>query len=808
MLDRSDDMGLFDEDSTAQTIADGLRLFFEDAATEPDGETVQAIDAIIAGILSSGDSRMMTSFEEAVAGVVASQREQVDVIRELNDEMRIAAVNMAANARAMGEHADAMRDYEDAYYSRDALYSRDESQRRNSAEDVNRPEVRRSNSNRRNNLTVARRESNEAQKHFTDALRDLGLGKMARTESQIYDTLSTWADRIATVRDIATYAMTGDIPSRLAEIGVVTTAPRVDKDVAEDARGRIMETANTSGTPITHGQAGAPAGEPVDALHELNDVVAGNERGWRATHTAAESMPSINDVTGSERPSSPTVERGPVSIQADSVTVNASRMDGALADASVPDMTETPSQAPYQPSAADASSPSHIPSLPGNPPERTTQQGSGDSNPNATPQPRSGSANAPSNGTSGTQQAPAQQTSSNGGQSDTGVGGIIGRIIGTGAEAFAGKGTLGTVMEGIGAIRGGAGIASTIGGTALKLAGGPVGLASAAIGGAIALNNARADAVKAGSMQGGGLMEGIGMSGQNMWQDFLNFTGFTTVDSRQLNQMRQTVSSMGVDITSDMGERMIKNQTWAADNGMDAQDAAIITRALMETGVSASETSDALKDMKDATNGLNMDFKQFSGTVANISDAARNWGGNAEGAGEASKGLYGDMGEAGMDKTEENVSALLSSPLAQLAALKSGANIWQAAGGAQGISSFLSDNPDAAGQMMDFMNGFIGNMASNLPEDQQESFSAYMRRQLMGNVTGNGEEMTQNALESANAGNGTTTGSASSKKESVDISVTLGDGLSGTVSRNGLLATELSNPLGNGFVRLNNLGAQ
>ena len=72
MLDRSDDMGLFDEDSTAQTIADGLRLFFEDAATEPDGETVQAIDAIIAGILSSGDSRMMTSFEEAVAGVVAS----------------------------------------------------------------------------------------------------------------------------------------------------------------------------------------------------------------------------------------------------------------------------------------------------------------------------------------------------------------------------------------------------------------------------------------------------------------------------------------------------------------------------------------------------------------------------------------------------------------------------------------------------------------------------------------------------------------------------------------------------------------
>lgn len=806
MLDRSDDMGLFDEDSTAQTIADGLRLFFEDAATEPDGETVQAIDAIIAGILSSGDSRMMTSFEEAVAGVVASQREQVDVIRELNDEMRIAAVNMAANARAMGEHADAMRDYEDAHYSRDAYYSREESQRRNSAEDINRPEVRRSNSNRRNNLTVARRESNEAQKHFTDALRDLGLGKMARTESQIYDTLATWADRIATVRDIATYAMTGDIPSRLAEIGVVTTAPKVDKDVAEDARGRIMETANTTGTPITHGQAGAPAGEPVDALHELNDVVNGNERGWRATHTAAESMPSLNDVTGSARPSNPTVERGPVSIQADSVTVNASRMDGALADASVPDMTETPSQAPYQPSAPDSSQGSHTPSLPGNPPERTTQQGSGDSNPNATPQPRSGSANAPSNGTSGTQQAPAQQASSNGGQSDTGVGGIIGRLLGTGESAFAGKGALGTVMEGISAVRGGAGLASTVGGVASKLLGGPVGMVAAAASLVPTVLGGITSARTQGSIQGGGVMEGIGMTGQNMWQDFLHTIGWTNVDSKKLDQYRRTTSSMGVDITSDLGEGMIENQKWAADNGMNEQDAATITRALMETGASASETSDALKDMKDATNGLNMDFKQFSGTVANISDAARNWGGNAKGAGEASKGLYGDMGEAGMDKTKENVSALLSSPLAQLAALKSGANIWEAAGGAQGISSFLSDNPDAAGKMMDFMNGFIGKMASNLPEDQQESFSAYMRRQLMGGVTGNGEEMTKNALE--NAAKGTATGSASSKKQSVDISVTLGEGLSGTVSRNGLLASELSNPLGNGFVRLNNLGAE
>ena len=241
---------------------------------------------------------------------------------------------------------------------------------------------------------------------------------------------------------------------------------------------------------------------------------------------------------------------------------------------------------------------------------------------------------------------------------------------------------------------------------------------------------------------------------------------------------------------------------------MDAQDAAIITRALMDTGASASETSRSLKDMKDSTNNLNMDFKQFSGTVANMSDAARRWGGDAENAGKASKELYGDMGEAGMDKTEDNANALLSSPLAQLAALKSGANIWQAAGGAEGISSFLTENPDAASGMVDYMNGFIGRMASNLPEDQQESFSAYMRRQLMGNVTGNGEEMTQNALESANAGKNVATGSASSKKQSVDISVTLGDGLSGTVSRNGLLATELSNPLGNGFVRLNNLGAE
>lgn len=812
MIDRDDDMGLFDDDSMAQSISDGLKRFFEDAATEPDGDTVQAIDEILSGILSSGDSRTMTSFEEAVAGVVASQREQVDVIRRLNDEMRLAASNMSANAKAMGEHADAVRSYESVVYRDRTPDDGGDDAGRSGVEESNRERVRRSNSGRENNLSVERRESDEAQRRFTEALSDLGLGRMARTESQVYDTLSTWADRIATVRDVATYAMTGDIPSRLAEIGVVTTAPRVDEDVAEAARGRIIQTADMSGDPISRGASGAPAGEPVDAFQELTDVLTGNERGYRATHTAAESMPSLDghasaSVAGREPAVSGSVlSASNVSIDADSVSLNASSI-GSLAERSASGSEQSVAQPPYQPSAGDRPSASYSASLPGNPPERTVQQGSGDSNPHATMQPKSASADAPSTGTSGTQAEPVDGASSNGGVQ--GASSILGRVIGTNLDAVSGgDSALGRIVEGIGAIRGGAGVASTIGGTALSLAGGPIGLASAAIGGAIALNNARAEAVQAGSMQGGGLMEGIGMTGQNMWQDFLNFTGFTTVNSKQLDQMRQNVSNMGVDITSDMGERMIKNQTWAADNGMDAQDAATITRALMDTGDSASETSESLKDMKDATDGLNMDFRQFSGTVANMSESARNWGGDASGAVEASEELYGAMGEAGIDKTESNASSLLSSPLASLAAMQSGASIWQAAS-PSGIQSFLSENPDAAEEMMGRMNGFIGSMTESVSPDQRDDFAAYARQQLLG-VTGNGDQMTRYELENAGAQNAArASGSSSgSSRDRVDINVTLGEGLSGTVSRNGALANELSNPWGNNYVGLNNLGVR
>ena len=148
------------------------------------------------------------------------------------------------------------------------------------------------------------------------------------------------------------------------------------------------------------------------------------------------------------------------------------------------------------------------------------------------------------------------------------------------------------------------------------------------------------------------------------------------------------------------------------------------------------------------------------------------------------------MGEAGYDKTEQNANAILSSPLATLTAMQSGASIWEAAS-PEGIESFLSENPDAADTMMQRMNGFIGRMASGVPEDQQDAFSAYARQQLMGNVTGSGSQITQYGLD--NSG-------------SFDIRVSVDDGAAAKVSRNGSMQAELNSSTGNSFINLNNPG--
>ena len=688
MVDRSGDWTLFDDGSIPDLIADGLERYDE----RRERDSVRGDATVASSMVSSlaSDDATTDELNRVLSSIIQSERERLRLTREYN--------------RALEEQTRALRDG-----SRESEAQSGPSgaaQASVGASESNRERIRESNESKTPNITVERREANEAQSSFQSAMRNAGFGGYARTEGQIYDTVSTWMDRIATVSDVAQYARTGEIPSRLAEIGAVVTAPRPNDDTADEGRGRTVPVSSpSSSSTMTNGTAGAPAGEPVDAFQNGMDDAFSNERARAATHTASEIQ-----------------QRGSGWTQP--------AFDGM------------------------------------------------DDGPRITPDDRN-------QGTNGNPNTSRQR------ESDvlSGLSRLVGGVVG-GGEAAAGGSALGTIIQGISAIKGGASIAGTLGGVASSLLGGPAGIVSAILSLVPAIWGGVTQTTQLGSLQGGGFSEGLAMAGGNFWQDFKHFWGATTADSSDLQRYRQTASSMGLDIESTEGKAVISNQEWAQNNELDAQSAATITRALMDMGASADEAKQSLKDMKSATNDLNMDFNQFGGTVSSISEAARNWGGDVEDATDAAQSLYEEMGEAGYDKTGSNVNAILSSPLATLTAMQSGASIWEAAS-PEGIESFLSENPDAADAMMQRMNGFIGRMASGVPEDQQDAFSAYARRQLMGNVTGNGSQITQYGLD--NSG-------------SFDIRVSVDDGAAARVSRNGSMQAELNSSTGNSFINLNNPG--
>ena len=694
MVDRSGDWTLFDDGSIPDLIADGLERYDE----RRERDSVRGDATVASSMVSSlaSDDSTTDELNRVLSSIIQSERERLRLTREYN--------------RALEEQTRALRD--GSRESTTASGSRQPSgtaQASGGASESNRERIRESNESKTPNITVERREADRAQSSFQSAMRNAGFGQYARTEGQIYDTVSTWMDRIATVRDVAQYARTGEIPSRLAEIGAVVTAPRPNDATADEGRGRTVPVSSpSSSSTISNGTAGAPAGEPVDAFQNGMDSAFSNDRARAATHTVSESTPS-----------------------ASSTTTNGTGWTQ--------------------------------PTFEGMEDEET--------------QPTAGTNGNPNN---------ARQN-----ESDvlSSLSRLVGGMVG-GGDAAAGGNALGTIIKGISDIKGGASIAGTLGGVASGLLGGPAGILSALVSLVPAIWGGVTQTTQLGSLQGGGFLEGLAMTGGNFWQDFKHFWGATTADSDDLQRYRRTASSMGLDIESSEGKAVISNQEWAQNNGLDAQSAATITRALMDMGLSADEAKQSLKDMKSATNDLNMDFNQFGGTVSSISEAARNWGGNVEDATDATKSLYEEMGEAGYDKTEQNANAILSSPLATLTAMQSGASIWEAAS-PEGIESFLSENPDAADTMMQRMNGFIGRMASAVPEDQQDAFSAYARQQLLGGVTGDGSKITQYGLD--NSG-------------SLDIRVSVDDGAAASISRNGSMQAELSSATGNSFINLNNLG--
>ena len=753
MVDRSGDWTLFDDGSIPDLIADGLERYDERRGRDSSSGDSTVASSMVSSLAS--DDATTDELNRVLSSIIQSERERLRLTREYN--------------KALEEQTRALRDgSRESTTESGPRQPSGTAQASGGASESNRERIRESNESKTPNITVERREADRAQSSFQSAMRNAGFGQYARTEGQIYDTVSTWMDRIATVRDVAQYARTGEIPSRLAEIGAVVTAPRPNDATADEGRGRTVPVSSpSSSSTMTNGTAGAPAGEPVDAFQNGMDSAFSNDRARAATHTVSESSP----VSSPSPSSSSTMTNGTAGAPAgEPVDAFQNGMDSAFSNDRARAATHTVSES----SPVSSPSPSSSSTMTnGTAWTQPTFEGMEDEE----TQPTAGTNGNPNN---------ARQN-----ESDvlSGLSRLVGGMVG-GGDAAAGGNALGTIIKGISDIKGGASIAGTLGGVASGLLGGPAGIISAIVSLVPAILGGVTQTTQLGSLQGGGFLEGLAMTGGNFWQDFKHFWGATTADSDDLQRYRRTASSMGLDIESSEGKAVISNQEWAQNNGLDAQSAATITRALMDMGASADEAKQSLKDMKSATNDLNMDFNQFGGTVSSISEAARNWGGNVEDATDATKSLYEEMGEAGYDKTEQNADAILSSPLATLTAMQSGASIWEAAS-PEGIESFLSDNPDAADTMMQRMNGFIGRMASGVPEDQQDAFSAYARQQLLGGVTGDGSKITQYGLD--NSG-------------SLDIRVSVDDGAAASISRNGSMQAELSSATGNSFINLNNLG--
>ena len=730
MVDRSGDWTLFDDGSIPDLIADGLERY--DDRRDRDARSGDTVAGSMIRSLEDED-RPYDELNRVLTSLVESENERLRLTREYN--------------KALEEQTRLIRGSSDEHRSSDEQRSSDGHRSGSQSSDQNREHIRESNASKTPNLTVDRRESNRAQSEFQSMMRDAGFGDYAKADRQIYDTLSTWADRISTVRDIAQYARTGEIPSRLAEIGAVITAPRPNDEAADEGRGRsVPVSSESSRSTISNGSAGAPAGDPIDSFQNGMDDAFSNERARAATHTVSEIQQNRSGWT------QPTFDE----------------LDDASSDTRVTSAAQA---------AASATNTTPETQKSGGEWTQPTVEGLDDETGIAPDDLNQGS-----NGNPNTSRQRESDVLS-------GLARLVGGMAG-GGDAAAGGNALGMIIQGISDIRGGASIAGALGGVASGLLGGPVGIVSSVLSLIPAILGGVTKTTQLGSLQGGGFSEGLVMTGENFWQDFKHFWGATTADSSDLQRYRQTASSMGLDIESSEGKAVISNQEWAQNNGLDAQSAATITRALMDMGASADEAKQSLKDMKSATNDLNMDFNQFGGTVSSISEAARNWGGNVEDATDATESLYEEMDEAGYDRTQSNVNAILGSPLASLTALQSGASIWQAAS-PTGIESFLSENPDAAESMMQRMNGFIGRMAGTVPEDQRDDFSAYARQQLLGGVTGDGSKITQYGLDNSGA---------------LDIRVSVDDGAAASISRNGSMQAELSSATGNSFINLNNLG--
>lgn len=286
--------------------------------------------------------------------------------------------------------------------------------------------------------------------------------------------------------------------------------------------------------------------------------------------------------------------------------------------------------------------------------------------------------------------------------------------------------------------------ASKLGGAALSklagAAGGPVGAVvmgvDTAMGAVRAGREAWWDQVDKGSLQGGGGMEGVGFSLENLGQDALHWLGISRSTGKDLDQYRQTASAANMRIGSSEANNLIDTQKWAKENGVDTNTAARLTQTMITFGASADDAKEALQGMKDSAHEAGIDLKQYAKNIGGVSGMLNSGGGDVTNSIDASEKVLASLKNMGGKErfgtnqvSAENVASIMTSGTAKYVATEMGIDP-RIISSPEVLLSYLQEN-DMLDEFVDRSMSWSTNMAQSIGGSDKWSQMA-MYSQLTG----------------------------------------------------------------------------
>lgn len=214
------------------------------------------------------------------------------------------------------------------------------------------------------------------------------------------------------------------------------------------------------------------------------------------------------------------------------------------------------------------------------------------------------------------------------------------------------------------------------------------------------------DQMDKGSLQGGDQWTGMQYSMEDIGQDVQHFLGMSRTSGEDQARFRQTTSSMNFRIGSTEGNNLMDVQKWANENGIDPNTAAQLTQTMIRFGAGADEAQNALKGLKESANEAGIDLKKYASNVASVQGMLNSGGADVQTSTQTSEQVlrtitdtFGGEAMFGSEGTisAQQLSAMLSSPIARLVAQQMGAPISQI-GNPSTLISWLSKS----GKINDF----------------------------------------------------------------------------------------------------------